>query len=193
MLDGKAPRAGAPRTGRWVLKEPVFLIGFMGAGKTSVAQQLAVTRGLMSVDADEYLELQEDRVIADIFAEEGEAAFRRMETEVLRDLSGRVPRLIGCGGGAPLREENRKIMHDAGFVVYLEVTADEAAARIPNTASRPLFKDLDTARATIVERMPRYEAAADAKVSTMGRTVPQIADEVASILERAGVLARAQA
>ena len=71
------------------------------------------------------------------------------------------------------------------------MTADEAAARIPNTASRPLFKDLDTARRTIVDRMPRYEEAADAKVSTVGRTVPQIADEVADILEREGVLCRA--
>ena len=186
----KATAARSAREGRWNLAVPVFLIGFMGAGKTSVAQQLAVTRGLMSVDADEYLELREDRVIADIFAEEGEEAFRRMETEVLRDLAGRVPRLIGCGGGAPLREENCRIMHDAGFVVYLEVTADEAAARIPNTVSRPLFKDLETARRTIVERMPKYEAVADAKVSTMGRTVPEIADEVADILERAGVLSR---
>lgn len=190
MLDKKTPQQGS-RDGHWTLRQPVFLIGFMGAGKTSVAQQLAVTRGLMSVDADEYLELQEDRVIADIFAEEGEEAFRAKETEVLRDLAARVPRLIGCGGGAPLRAENRAIMHDAGFVVYLEVTADEAAARIPNTASRPLFKDLDTARRTIVDRMPRYEEAADAKVSTVGRTVPQIADEVADILEREGVLCRA--
>lgn len=190
MLDTKTPQQGS-RHGRWTLRQPVFLIGFMGAGKTSVAQQLAVTRGLMSVDADEYLELQEDRVIADIFAEEGEEAFREKETEVLRDLAARVPRLIGCGGGAPLRAENRAIMHDAGFVVYLEVTADEAAARIPNTASRPLFKDLDTACRTIVDRMPRYEEAADAKVSTVGRTVPQIADEVADILEREGVLCRA--
>lgn len=172
------------------LAKPVYLIGFMGAGKTSVSQQLAVTMGLPSIDADEYLELREDRVIADIFAEDGEEEFRRIETDVLRDLSGRSPRLIGCGGGAPLRPENERIMKESGFVVYLAVTADEAAARIPNTDSRPMFKDLETARATIVERMPKYESAADAKVETVGRSVREVAEEVAEVLIDAGVLVR---
>ena len=62
--------------GRYVLKKPVFFIGFMGAGKTSVSQQIAVTCGVASIDADEYLEFREDRIIADIFAEDGEEAFR---------------------------------------------------------------------------------------------------------------------
>lgn len=72
--------------GRYVLNKPVFFIGFMGAGKTSVSQQIAVTYGVASIDADEYLELREDRIIADIFAEDGEEAFRDIETDVLRDL-----------------------------------------------------------------------------------------------------------
>lgn len=172
------------------LEKPVFLIGFMGAGKTSVSQQLAVTMGLASIDADEYLELREDRIIADIFAEDGEEGFRAIETDVLKDLAKRSPRLIGCGGGAPLRAENAKIMKDSGFVVYLEVTADEAAARIPNTDSRPMFKDLDTARKTIVERIPKYEAAADVKVETVGRSVREVAEEVAEALSKAGVLVK---
>ncbi len=176
--------------GTFLLTKPVFFIGFMGAGKTSVSQQLAVTRGLASIDADEYLELREDRIIADIFKEDGEEGFRAIETDVLRDLAGRSPRLIGCGGGAPMREENRQIMRDAGFVVYLEVTADEAAARIPNTDSRPMFKNLETARKTIVERQPKYEAAAHARVQTVGRPVREIADEVADILLAEGVMVR---
>ena len=137
--------------GRYVLKKPVFFIGFMGAGKTSVSQQIAVTCGVASIDADEYLEFREDRIIADIFAEDGEEAFRDIETDVLRDLTRRSPRLIGCGGGVvSKRPENAQIMKEAGFVVYLKVSADAAAARIPNTESRPMFKNLDTARKTIV-------------------------------------------
>lgn len=175
--------------GGYYLTKPVFFIGFMGAGKTSVSQQLAVTYGLASIDADEYLELREDRIIADIFAEDGEDVFRDIETDVLRDLAKRSPRLIGCGGGVVTkRPENAQIMRDAGFVIYLEVSADEAARRIPNTDSRPMFKNLETARKTIAERIPQYEAACDVAVQTEGRTVQEVTDEVANILLDAGVM-----
>ncbi|MGN0302485.1 MAG: shikimate kinase [Anaerotardibacter sp.] len=174
---------------RYELTKPVFFIGFMGAGKTSVSQQLAVTHGLASIDADEYLELREDRIISDIFAEDGEEFFRDLETDVLRDLANRSPRLIGCGGGVVTkRPENAEIMREHGFVVYLVVTADEAARRIPNTDSRPMFKNLETARKTILERIPQYEAAAQAKVNTEGRSVVEIANEVAQILIDEGIM-----
>ncbi len=177
--------------GGFYLTKPVFFIGFMGAGKTSVSQQLAVTYGLASIDADEYLELREDRIIADIFAEDGEEGFRDIETDVLRDLASRSPRLIGCGGGVVTkRPENTTIMRDAGFVVYLKVSADEAARRIPNTDSRPMFKNLDTARKTIVERQPFYEKAAHVEVETEGRTIREVAEEVASILQNEGIMVK---
>lgn len=174
--------------GAYRLARPVYLIGFMGAGKTSVAQYLAVTCGLATIDADEYLELQEDRVISDIFAEDGEGAFRDLETKYLKFLSTRSPRLIACGGGVVLREENRAILRDTGFVVYLHVSADEAAARIPNTSSRPLFKNIETARASVAAREQFYEAAADVRVETDGRSVPQIAEQIRDILLKQGVL-----
>lgn len=175
--------------GRYVLNKPVFFIGFMGAGKTSVSQQIAVTCGVASIDADEYLELREDRIIADIFAEDGEEAFRDIETDVLRDLARRSPRLIGCGGGVVTkRPENAEIMKNAGFVVYLKVSADAAAARIPNTESRPMFKDLNTARKTIIERQPQYEAAADVEVETENRSIRDVAEEVVAILLERGIM-----
>lgn len=174
---------------RYSLTKPVFFIGFMGAGKTSVSQQIAVTCGVASIDADEYLELREDRIIADIFAEDGEEAFRDIETDVLRDLAARSPRLIGCGGGVVTkRPENAEIMRESGYVVYLKVTADGAAARIPNTDSRPMFKNLETARKTIVEREPQYEAAANVAVQTEGRTIREVAEEVVEHLLEAGIL-----
>lgn len=177
--------------GQFYLIKPVFFIGFMGAGKTSISQQIAVTCGVASIDADEYLELREDRIIADIFAEDGEEAFRDIETDVLRDLAKRSPRLIGCGGGVVTkRPENAEIMKESGYVVYLKVTADGAAARIPNTDSRPMFKNLETARKTIVEREPQYEAAANVSVNTEGRTIREVADEVVDLLLEAGVLVK---
>lgn len=176
--------------GGYELVKPVYFVGFMGAGKTSVSQYLAKTLGLASIDADEYLELLEDRVIADIFAEDGEDYFRDMETVYLRELSKRSPRFIGCGGGVVKRPENDRIMNEHGFVIYLVVTADEAAARIPNTDSRPLFKDLENARKSVAEREPLYEAAADATVDTTGRSVPEISAEVRDILIDKGVLVK---
>ena len=171
--------------GKFYLTKPVFFIGFMGAGKTSISQQIAVTCGVASIDADEYLEFREDRIVADIFA------FRDIETDVLRDLVKRSPRLIGCGGGVVTkRPVNAQIMKEAGYVVYLKVSADGAAARIPNTDSRPMFKNLETARKTIVEREPQYEAAADVSVDTEGRTIRDVADEVVELLLDAGVLVK---
>ena len=124
-----------------------------------------------------------------LFAEDGEETFRDIETDVLRDLTRRSPRLIGCGGGVvSKRPENAQIMKEAGFVVYLKVSADAAAARIPNTESRPMFKNLDTARKTIVERAPQYEAAADVEIETENRSIREVAEEVVAVLLDRGIM-----
>ena len=86
------------------------------------------------------------------------------------------------------RPENAQIMKEAGFVVYLKVSADAAAARIPNTESRPMFKNLDTARKTIVERAPQYEAAADVEIETENRSIREVAEEVVAVLLDRGIM-----
>lgn len=172
------------------LTRPVFFVGFMGAGKTSVARRLARICSVASVDMDTYLERREDRRVKDIFAEDGEDAFRAIETDVLAELVAKDPLLVSCGGGVILREENRAILREGGFVVYLRVTADEAASRISDTSSRPLFQDLAAARARCEERLPLYEAVADVTVDTAGKGVAAIAREVQRLLEKEGVLCR---
>lgn len=172
------------------LTRPVFFVGFMGAGKTSVARRLARICSVASVDMDTYLERREDRRVKDIFAEDGEDAFRAIETDVLAELAAKDPLLVSCGGGVILREENRAILREGGFVVYLRVTADEAASRISDTSSRPLFQDLAAARARCEERLPLYEAVADVTVDTAGKGVAAIAREVQRLLEKEGVLCR---
>ena len=104
------------------LARPVFFVGFMGAGKTSVARRLARTCGVASVDMDTYLERREGKRVKEIFAQAGEDGFRAIETDVLRELAGKEPLLVSCGGGVVKRDENRAILRDAGFVVYLKVT-----------------------------------------------------------------------
>ena len=148
------------------LARPVFFVGFMGAGKTSVARRLARTCGVASVDMDTYLERREGKRVKEIFAQAGEDGFRAIETDVL----------------------NRAILRDAGFVVYLKVTADEAKSRISDTSTRPLFQDLDVARKTSEERLPLYAEVADLTIDTAGKNVATIAREVQSALEKEGIL-----
>ena len=89
------------------LARPVFFVGFMGAGKTSVARRLARTCGVASVDMDTYLERREGKRVKEIFAQAGEDGFRAIETDVLRELAGKEPLLVSCGGGAPVRRGGR--------------------------------------------------------------------------------------
>lgn len=170
------------------LTRPVFFIGFMGAGKTSVARKLARMCGVGSVDMDTYLERREGKKVKDIFEESGEDAFRAIETEVLCELMGKDPLLISCGGGVVTRPENREMLEQGGFVVFLYVDVEEAASRISDKSSRPLFQDLEAARQRNEERLPYYQAAANITVDTSGKGVSAIAREVRYLLKREGVL-----
>lgn len=170
------------------LTRPVFFVGFMGAGKTSVARRLARTCGIASVDMDTYLERREGKRVKDIFAEVGEDGFRTLETDVLRELAAKEPLLVSCGGGVVKLPENRAILRESGFVVHLKVTADEAKSRISDTSSRPLFQNLDSARKTAEERGPLYAEVANITVDTAGKNVASIAREVQAALEKEGIL-----
>lgn len=172
------------------LERPVFFVGFMGAGKTSVSRRLARLCGISSIDMDSYIERRDGRRIRDIFAEDGEGFFRDLETQVLRELTQAEPALVSCGGGVVLRPENRELLREGGFTVFLKVEADEAKSRISDPSTRPLLGDAEAARKTNAERLPLYEEVADATVDTSGRGVTALAFAVRSILEREGVLWR---
>lgn len=186
----RSSRQSSSRERGMRLSRPVFFIGFMGAGKTSVARKLARLCGMASVDMDAYLERREGRRITEIFAEDGEEGFRLIETDVLRELLEKDPLLVSCGGGVITREENRALLREGGCVVHLQVTVDEAASRISDKSTRPLFQDIEAARRRCEERRPLYESMANITVNTAGKNVYAIAREAQRALEKEGVLCR---
>lgn len=184
----KERHAGDGAEPSWHLVCPVFFVGFMGAGKTSVARKLARSAGVAAIDMDTYIERRCDRKVKEIFAEVGEAGFRSIETDVLRELSGGDPCLVSCGGGVVLAPENREILKAGGFVVYLQVTAAEAASRISDVSSRPLFGDLEQAQRVIEGRLPLYDEVADITIDTAGRGTGSIARTAFARLRDEGIL-----
>ena len=166
----------------------LILIGLPASGKTSAGRALARRLDIPFYDCDEAIEAAQGQSISAIFSQRGEAFFRDAESRMLEELCRRERCVIATGGGAVLRPENRAILAERGYVVYLQVTADEAASRISDVSTRPLFRDLDTARATIEARLPLYEDVADAVVDTSGKSVAAIAREVRGVLEREGIL-----
>ncbi len=189
LVTGRAAASKPVSKDNYELERPVFLVGFMGAGKTSVARKLARMAGVASVDMDTYIERCEHKRVKDIFAEVGEEGFRAIETQTLYELGMKKdPMVVSCGGGVVLRPENRKALSELGLVVYLSVTAVEAASRISDVSSRPLFGDLQNAQCVINERLPLYEEVADVTIDTVGRGSSSIAHEVFDILKEKGVL-----
>jgi shikimate kinase len=146
----------------------VVLVGLMGTGKTTVGRRLAKELQWPFADADEQLELRAGRSIPVIFREEGEAAFRRLESDVLADLLARAhPLVVAAGGGVVTRTENRALLGHRAFVVWLRASAPFLAARTDLT-HRPLLAGAADPTAAlqrlIVERGPLYQGVADAVV-----------------------------
>lgn len=185
------PGKQSPGKQAYRLVRPVFLIGFMGAGKSTVARRLARACGVSALDLDTYIERACGKKIREVFAEEGENAFRRMEAHALQEVAAMdAPMLVSCGGGIVSTEDARTSLRTLGFTVLLEVDADEAASRISDKSSRPLFQDLESARALCASRGPLYAEACAASIDTRGKDVYRIFRELKALLEKEGVLCR---
>ena len=162
----------------------IYLIGFMGTGKSTVSDALAERTGMREIEMDEEIVRREGKPIAEIFADEGEAYFRTAETALLSDLGKQSGCLVSCGGGVPMREENVQLMKQTGHVVLLTARPATVLERVKGSSERPILNgNMNEAyiRTLMEKRREAYERAADIRVDTDYRSVEEICGE---ILER---------
>jgi len=164
----------------------IFLVGYRGTGKTTVARLLAERLGWSWLDADAALEAKHGRTISEIFARDGEPAFRELEVVVLAETCKLSRHVVATGGGVVLRVENRERMRRAGRVVWLTADHDTIWSRLQADAAAGRERPPLTVggRAEIEEllriREPLYRACADLVVDTGGRMPTEIAEEIAT-------------
>ena len=109
---------------------PVFLIGYMGCGKTTLGKVLARQMGVPYIDLDEFIEARQGMTIPEIFDEMGENRFRELESAVLREVAAMTDVIVGCGGGTPCHGGNMALMNQAGLTVWLTTTPERITRRL---------------------------------------------------------------
>lgn len=166
----------------------IALVGFMGAGKSTVGRLLAVRTGLPFVDTDRLIEEYAGRAIPEIFAQEGEDAFRGYESDALRQVLARSRSVIATGGGILLREENRKLLAAGAVTVWLRIEFAELRNRLLGSTDRPLLEDdpdLQRAETLYNSRIHLYRQA-DIWVDA-AKPPQQVVDAIVDALDRNGV------
>ena len=161
-------------------KGNIILIGFMGAGKSSVSRYLNQTLGLEVVEMDQEIVEREGMSIADIFANHGED-FRNLETNLLIEMQSKNNVVVSCGGGAAMRERNVTEMKKNGKVVLLTAKPETIYERVKDSTERPLLNgnmNVKYIAGLMEKRRDKYEAAADIVIFTDGKTVSEICEEL---------------
>ncbi|MHB8346640.1 MAG: shikimate kinase AroK [Acidiferrobacterales bacterium] len=165
----------------------IFLIGPMGAGKTTIGRHLATTLGMDFSDSDQEIEARTGASIPLIFEIEGEPGFRRREAAVIADLVTRPNLVLATGGGAVLSEANREALRQYGIVVYLRAATEILVERTRRDRCRPLLLQADNPRGTIEELMrvrdPLYRSTAHVIVDTDRRSPAAVARDVIARLK----------
>ena len=171
----------------------IVLIGYRGSGKTSVGRAVAARLGFSFVDTDALIEQRAGCTIAEIFARETEAGFRRRETEVVVEVAAGDRAIISAGGGAVLADVNVLALKAGGWLVWLRAPAAVLWQRITQdtatTANRPnrtVSGGLDEVESLLAVREPAYRAAADTTIDVTDKSVDEVADEIVQQFRQAG-------
>jgi shikimate kinase len=167
--------------------QAIVLIGFMGAGKSSVGRTLARMTGLPRFDTDEMVAARYSLTISEIFERHGEAVFREAETEALRELTGKAQAIIVSGGGIVTRPENIDLLRALGTVIFLAADEQALFRRISRRTTRPLLRT-ENPRATVTalleKRLPLYRDAADIEIDTSTLTHDEVANLILEKVEQ---------
>lgn len=163
-------------------RKNIVLIGFMGSGKTTLGLKLSYLLRMPVEDTDKLIERQEGRSITQIFADDGEAYFRELETEMLRKCGNRkYERILSVGGGTPVNPVNRELLHKCGTVVYLRVAPETVYERLKNDTTRPLLQcedPLEKIRELLAVRDAIYTECADIILDVDNRHSDELAEEL---------------
>ena len=166
----------------------IFLVGPMGAGKTTIGRRLAELRGLDFVDSDHEIEQRTGVDIPYIFEKEGESGFRRREKLIIADLTTRPHVVLATGGGAILDPDNRQALGSRGLVVYLHASVEQQLARTERADNRPLLQQASDRRVVLEQlfrtRDPLYREIADVIVETDHRSTKSVIREIEIALNR---------
>ena len=161
--------------------DKIYLVGFMAAGKTTVARALAARLGWRADDVDELIEARERRTVADIFARNGEPYFRSLERDILRLLLPLRHLVVATGGGTFMDPDNRAAINLDGVSVWLDVPFEELLARIPADGRRPLAADRAQLERLYAVRQAAY-ANARVRVDARGARPDEVAERIIEAL-----------
>lgn len=156
----------------------------MGTGKSAVGRQLAKQKGWNFVDLDELIELQQQRRIVDIFAQEGESYFRKIEKKILRQVATQSKFVVACGGGVVLDKDNIKLMKKNGIVICLRASCAEILKRISGSTLRPILnvaKPRERIELLLKMRAPYY-LQADKTIDTSCSSIKQVVGKISKML-----------
>lgn len=159
----------------------IFLIGFMGSGKSTVSLALHDKYAMEVVEMDQIIAKKNNMSISAIFETYGEAYFRNEETNLLADIQSKKNMIVSCGGGVPMRDVNVELMKKSGKIVFLKAKPETILERVKDSHDRPLLenhKNVEYIADLMEQRRPKYEAAADIVVETDGKSAYDICEEI---------------
>jgi len=164
----------------------LYLIGFMGVGKTTIGKQIAAFNKVVFIDTDSQIEKETSKSIKEIFETDGEIAFRKLETDTIRSIDRKA--IIACGGGLPAHNNNIEYLKHKGTVIFLKASTETLIKRLEkNKNKRPLIskltndKRLEFIRKILKEREKTYKQA-DYTIETDNKTVKEVLREINSLL-----------
>jgi len=166
----------------------IYLVGFMGTGKTAVGRELARKLKWRFLDLDDLIELREGRRICDIFANDGERYFRRIERAVLQGVAAQKKFVVACGGGVVINPENIRIMKEAGVIIGLSASLNTILKRTRKAAHRPLLNVEDPRKKIehLLKLRAPYYTQADKTIDTSKCSITEVVAKLFKLPEVRG-------